>query len=86
MILYQGSFVVVDHPDLAHSRGNGDFGKGFYVTPIYEQATKWCSRFKRRGKDVIVSQYTFDEGAYKDLKVLVFDAYIEDWLDFILSC
>ena len=36
MILYQGSFVVVDHPDLAHSRGNGDFGKGFYVTPIYE--------------------------------------------------
>ena len=33
-----------------------------------------------------MSQYTFDEGAYKDLKVLVFDAYIEDWLDFILSC
>lgn len=33
MILYHDSFVVVDHPDLAHSRGNGDFGKGFYVTP-----------------------------------------------------
>ncbi len=33
-----------------------------------------------------MSQYTFDEGAYKDLKVLVFNAYTEDWLDFILSC
>lgn len=86
MILYHGSFIVVDHPDLAHSRGNVDFWKEFYVTPIYEQAAKWCSRFKHRGKNAIVSQYTFDEGAYKDLKVLVFDAYTEDWLDFILSC
>lgn len=86
MILYHGSFVVVEQPDLLHSRPNVDFGKGFYVTPIYEQAEKWCSRFKRRGKDGIVSQYVFDEGAYKDLKVLTFDAYSEDWLDFILNC
>lgn len=28
----------------------------------------------------------FDEGTYKDLKVLTFDAYSEDWLDFILNC
>ncbi len=33
MILYHGSFVVVDKPDLEHSRPNVDFGKGFYVTP-----------------------------------------------------
>ena len=51
MILYHGSFVVVAQPDLLHSRPNVDFGKGFYVTPIYEQAEKWCSRFKRRSKD-----------------------------------
>lgn len=82
MILYHGSFVVVDKPDLAHSRPNVDFGKGCYVTPIYEQAEKWCGRFKRRGKDGIVSQYVFDENAYKALKVLTFDAYTEDWLDF----
>ena len=86
MILYHGSFVVVAQPDLLHSRPNVDFGKGFYVTPIYEQAEKWCNRFKRRGKDGIVSRYVFDEGVYRDLKVLTFDTYSEDWLDFILNC
>jgi hypothetical protein len=86
MILYHGSFVMVDKPDLAHSRPNVDFGRGFYTTPIYEQAEKWCGRFKRRGKDSIVSSYEFDEGACETLKVLEFDAYSEAWLDFILNC
>ena len=85
-VLYHGSFVVVAQPDLLHSRPNVDFGKGFYVTPIYEQAEKWCNRFKRRGKDGIVSRYVFDEGVYRDLKVLTFDTYSEDWLEFILNC
>ncbi len=40
MILYHGSFVAVNQPDLVHSRKNVDFGKGFYVTPIFEQAKK----------------------------------------------
>jgi hypothetical protein len=86
MILYHGSFVVVNQPDLVHSRKNVDFGKGFYVTPIFEQAEKWCNRFKRRGKEGVVSRYTFDEEACKDLNVLKFDAYSEEWLDFIISC
>ena len=86
MILYHGSFVVVNQPDLVHSRKNVDFGKGFYVTPIFEQAEKWCNRFKRRGKEGVVSRYTFDEEACKDLNVLKFDAYSEELLDFILNC
>ena len=86
MILYHGSFVVVDKPDLTHFRPNVDFGKGFYTTPIYEQAEKWCGRFKRRGKDGIIASYEFDETAYEALKVFKFDAYSEEWLDFILNC
>lgn len=86
MILYHGSFVVVDKPDLEHSRANVDFGKGFYTTPIYEQAEKWCSRFKRRGEEGIVSRYVYDESADKILKVLKFETYSEDWLNFILNC
>ncbi len=86
MILYHGSFVAVDKPDLAHSRSNVDFGKGFYTTPIYEQAEKWCGRFKRRGKEGIISSFEFDERAYEALKVLRFDSYSEEWLDFILVC
>lgn len=46
MILYHGSFLEVAKPDLVHSRHNVDFGRGFYVTPLYEQAVKWCGKFK----------------------------------------
>lgn len=38
MILYHGSFLEIAKPDLVHSRPNVDFGRGFYVTPLYEQA------------------------------------------------
>mgnify|MGYP002508638453 CR=1 FL=1 len=40
MILYHGSFLEISQPDLVHSRPNLDFGRGFYVTPLYEQAAK----------------------------------------------
>ena len=86
MILYHGSFMVVEKPDLEHSRANVDFGKGFYVTPIYKQAENWCGRFERRCKEGIISKYEFDVGACESLKVLKFDAYSEEWLDFIMKC
>lgn len=86
MILYHGSYLEVADPDLTHSRPNVDFGCGFYVTPLYEQAVKWCGKFKRRGKSGIVSQYTFDESQEAEVKVLKFDSYSEEWLDFILNC
>ncbi len=50
MIFYHGSHLDVAVPNLLHSRSNVDFGRGFYVTPLYEQAVKWCGKFKRRGK------------------------------------
>ena len=59
MILYHGSFLEISQPDLVHSRPNLDFGRGFYVTPLYEQAVKWCGKFKRRGKDGIISKYEY---------------------------
>ncbi len=86
MILYHGSFLEAAKPDLVHSRHNVDFGCGFYVTPLYEQAVKWCGKFKRRGKDGIISRYEYDESREVELKVLKFDLYSEEWLDFILNC
>lgn len=86
MTLYHGSYLAITSPDLSHSRENVDFGRGFYTTPIREQAEKWCARFKRRGKDGIISMYSFDETAYDELKILKFDSYSEEWLDFILTC
>ena len=86
MILYHGSYLEIAKPDLFHSRSNVDFGRGFYVTPLHEQAAKWCGVFKRRGKDGIISRYAFDESREAELKTLKFDSYSEDWLDFILNC
>lgn len=86
MIVYHGSYTEIPFPDSKHSRANVDFGRGFYTTPIYDQAAKWCEKFKRRGKTGIVSQYLFNENAYRELNVLIFDSYSEDWLDFILNC
>ena len=70
MILYHGSYLEVQTPDLVHSRENLDFGRGFYTTPLYDLAIKWCERFKRRGKRGIDSHYSFDESAYQRLKIL----------------
>lgn len=50
MIVYHGSYLDIPTPDLLHSRKNLDFGRGFYTTPLYDQAVKWCEKFKRRGK------------------------------------
>ncbi len=86
MILYHGSFLEIAKPDLIHSRINVDFGCGFYVTPLYEQAAKWCSKFIRRGKAGIISRYEFNENREAELKTLKFDSYSEEWLNFILNC
>ena len=52
-IFYHESFLEVAKPDLMHSRPNLDFGRGFYVTPLYEQAEKWLDFILncRTGKD-----------------------------------
>ncbi len=86
MIVYHGSYLAIQTPNLVHSRSNVDFGRGFYTTPLYEQAVKWCEKFKCRGKDAIVSRYSFDEEAFHELNVLKSDSYSEEWLDFILKC
>lgn len=86
MILYHGSTEEIKKPDLIHSRKNVAFGIGFYTTPIYEQAEKWCERFQRRGHSAIISEYDFDESQINALKIKRFDTYSEEWLDFIVTC
>ena len=87
MIVYHGSSMEILSPDIYHSRANVDFGKGFYVTPIKEQAVKWATRFKRDRGEGIVTVYRFDmEQCKSDYKVIEFDGYTEEWLNFITSC
>jgi len=59
MKLYHGSNVLVHSPDVDHSRERIDFGRGFYVTPVFAQAVKWAERFKDGGGSAFVSVYDF---------------------------
>ncbi len=86
MILYHGGVEAIASPDLVHSRKAVDFGPGFYVTPIYDQAKRWSEKRKRRFGTAVVSRYEFDEVAAANLKVLKFESYSEAWLDFIVRC
>lgn len=84
MIVYHGSSIEVKTPDIFHSRDSVDFGKGFYVTSIKDQAYKWAVRFKIRYGAGIVSAYEFDiDNVKENYRVLEFDGYTEEWLDFI---
>jgi hypothetical protein len=87
MILYHGSSVAVQQPDLSYSRDNVDFGRGFYTTPIYEQAIGWAERFKHNSGQGVVSAYELNEIVMrKDLSILEFETYSDEWLDFIVAC
>ncbi len=86
MTVYHGSNVIVSEPDLLHTRNNVDFGPGFYITTIQEQAEKWAERFKDAGKTAFLNRYRLDEKIMEQLEVLQFDSYSDAWLDFIVSC
>ncbi|WP_165248960.1 DUF3990 domain-containing protein [Adlercreutzia sp. ZJ141] len=86
MRVYHASPYVVESPDTVHSRNNLDFGRGFYVTTMREQAVSYARRFTLRKKAAFLNEYNFDEAAVELFKVLRFDAYDEDWLDFVMSC
>lgn len=88
MILYHGSKVIVERPDVVHSRRRVDFGPGFYATPLIEQAKGLCRRYVHDGLDAFISKYRLDEDVFynNEIKILKFDSYSEEWLDFVFSC
>lgn len=87
MIVYHGSNVIVNHPDVEHSFRTLDFGKGFYVTTVREQAERWA----RRKADIsgadkgIVNIYQMKE----ELDGLIckrFEKDLNEWIDFVCRC
>lgn len=85
MKLYHSSTVAVSNPDITFSRDYLDFGKGFYLTSIYDQAVKYAQRFIRRNRDAWLNSYEF-ECDLTQWKLLKFDSYDKDWLRFVANC
>lgn len=86
MTVWHGSDVPVSRPDTRHSRSRVDFGPGFYVTPIRDQARRLSERYLRLGQAAFLSRYEFDETALSGFSLLRFSGYGDQWLSFVLSC
>jgi hypothetical protein len=90
VILYHGSYTAIENPDLSYSRQKTDFGKGFYLTPLKEQAVRWAERFKEEHGKGVVSAYNFlekiSEKLPENIRILEFDTHSIEWLSFITAC
>lgn len=86
MILYHGSNTKIEKIDLSKCRPYKDFGKGFYLTEIREQAEKMASRTAHIYEgEPIVTEFEFDESALSKLSVKQFDGPNEEWALFVLA-
>ena len=86
MTLYHGTNVDFDLIDIEKSNPYKDFGKGFYLTDIKEQAERMALRkVKFFGGVPVIQVYDFDEGDLQreDLKVKFFSEPSEEWAVFI---
>ena len=87
MQVYHGSDTEIFEIDLSKGRSNMDFGRGFYVTKFRRHAQSWASNVARRNhKKPFVTEFIFYERAFEEdrYKVLRFDGYSEEWLDFVV--
>lgn len=85
MRLYHSSSVAVDRPEIRFSRDYLDFGKGFYLTALYDQAEKYARRFKRRKQSAWLSTFEFNYET-SSWKILEFAGYDRNWLHFVTNC
>ena len=77
MRLYHGSNIIIENIDLSKCRPYKDFGQGFYLTTLLEQAQKMAQRVSRiYGGNPMVTVFDFDEKLLSstELKARLFDS------------
>ncbi|GHV89851.1 hypothetical protein AGMMS50268_03540 [Spirochaetia bacterium] len=85
MILYHGSSQDFSVVDLSKSKDKRDFGKGFYMTTIKNQAYEWAvKQFKRFGGDGVIV-YEFELSDNDAFTIKKFDDLSKEWLEFIMQ-
>lgn len=81
IILFHGSNVIVEKPQILQNGFYKDFGYGFYCTKFQKQAKRWALT---KRKNHIVNKYLYYENT--DLNIKRFDEMTEDWLQFVVDC
>ena len=87
MIVYHGSTEIIKKPDVLHSYRLLDFGQGFYVTTVKEQAMRWARRKAglQKGKSAVVNCYQMADDI-DGLKRKTFSEDLMEWIDFVCKC
>lgn len=86
--IYHAATEIISNPMCGLGRKNLDFGPGFYMTDIYDQAVMWAKRrASERQLPTILNVYLLDrENMLKEARVKIFENYDKDWLNFIVAC
>ena len=86
--VYHAGTDIIENPDCKFGRRNLDFGQGFYVTDIYDQAMNFA-RTKSSGRNLPgkINSYLLHRGEILNKSnYKIFDKYDLDWLEFIVAC
>lgn len=85
--VYHGGTETVVNPICGFGRKNLDFGQGFYVTDIREQASKWAMAIsQKRQAKALINKYQLDRDAIlKEGRCKIFKFYDTEWLEFIVA-
>ncbi|MBQ6207900.1 MAG: DUF3990 domain-containing protein [Oscillospiraceae bacterium] len=79
--LYHGTGIYHEQIDLNRSAPLKDFGRGYYVTSYWLQASNWA---RRKGEASWIFQYELAP-VPNEMKIRELLQYDEEWLDFIVS-
>lgn len=87
-LMYHGSYIIVDKPDLSKCMKGKDFGQGFYLTTDINQAKRFVKssigKAIKNGIDVLdnskgyVSYYSIDD--FSGISIYEFETADREWL------
>ena len=87
MKLYHGSTIQIEFPRVDVGRKYLDFGPGFYLTDLRNQAERWATRPANAGKRHVLNIYewSFVPELAPEVRYRRFPEYDDEWLDFVVS-
>ena len=86
-MLYHGTGNYFSKISLDKARDFKDFGKGFYLTTVREQAIDWAEKRAGKRDRAYVYAYSLKGATIKeDFRILEHLRYTEEWLDLVTEC
>ena len=78
MILWHGSPMIIEHPELGKGKEHNDYGRGFYCTESLEMAKEWACAMP--GQDGYANCYEMDSTDMKILNLSEGKYHVLNWL------